>query len=94
MNWHIGQKVVCIHRGAWGNTDTLESATGPRYNDILIIRSINVYGEDCYLEFIEYPDPDICFLSTAFRPLESTYTEEEIEAVNIDELVQPEMEPA
>lgn len=50
------------------------------------------YCPDCKSAYHEKTNID-WKCSSLFRPTIEDYTEEEIEAVNIDELVQPEMEP-
>lgn len=89
-NFRIGQKVVCVE-----SPNPLLCQDNMRVEikkgDVLTINYVST-GFWTYLGFDEV-DQDALYLSGLFRPLESTYTEEEIEAVNIDELVCPELEP-
>lgn len=83
--FRIGMKVVCVSH-SWMTYKDLEDSHGPKYGDILkIVRIENAHGFT-FLFFTEY-GPRMAYVSVEFRPVQDQYTEEEIEAVNIDELV-------
>lgn len=106
MNWYIGQKIVCIRtpKSLLFNEGDMFKITGVRESTCkcpYIELSIGIAATNNFLSCskcntyaILNTSSEAWFCSTIFRPPESTYTEEEIEAVNIDELVQPELEPA
>lgn len=66
MNWKIGQKVVCIEGGTWGNRHTLEpNGIGPEKNEIV---TVSAFDKDGFLHLDEYP-PIYAFDPSYFRPL-------------------------
>lgn len=66
----------------------------PKKGDVVTINHIETRERGyVFLGFEETPNP-ICFLSDNYRPLVSDYTEEEIESVNLDEVLEPLYEPA
>ena len=80
----IGMKVVCISDD-WEQITYRKLSRPPKINDEFIIHSITDRLGYIYFSFLDYGS-NHWFLSEYFRPLQDQYTEEEIEAVNIDEL--------
>lgn len=88
-NFKIGDPVVCINSDGWYDEISLErDVSGPEYNDVLKIRDIQVISGSVYLLFFEYTGKEDQFHSSNFRPLESSYTEEELASVDISPLIE------
>jgi len=85
-------KVVCldgIH--IWFLDKDNSQCDGPAPKEVCTIRWVGVFNEYLCLAFEEYPISPEPYDATQFRPVQDQYTEEEIEAVNIDELVEVEL---
>jgi len=86
--FRIGMKVVCIKKGRWLVEELNEfDDMGPKFNEVVTICGIDA-TEGVYLRLAEYRN-DGLYNSIMFRPVQDQYTEEEIEAVNIDEILEP-----
>jgi hypothetical protein len=79
VNFHVGQKVVCIKRDAWEG-DRLGGESFPVFNRIYTVRSIDAWNDDRYLTFDEIVNPrhdyrgagtlaEATFRSDRFRPV-------------------------
>ena len=82
MNFHVGQKVVCIRSG-W--TNLREGETAPEKGQVLTIRGIGLFPEGAALLFEEIHNPtcalykanpkEAFFIATKFRPVVERKTE-------------------
>jgi hypothetical protein len=85
------QKVVCITYPTWIYEDGKykgASAPGPSKDEIVTV--VGFDSDDWnYLQLLEYPGDS--YHKDGFRPLETTYTESEIESVDISEITQEEV---
>jgi hypothetical protein len=65
MTYRVGQKVVCIKRGAW------ETINGPDIGDVVTVSRI-YDGTAITLLKLEELTEDICFNAICFRPVQET----------------------
>ena len=87
----IGMKVVCISkRGYIPDSVSFSDYVAPNIGDIVTINNMWEYQKMPFLFFEEMPNR-FSYASINYRPLQDQYTEEEIEAVNIDGLVEVEV---
>jgi len=86
MNYRIGQKVVCIHRGKWVKTFGLGAyeTTGPKFNEVVTIKGQCDTYHDC-VDIIEYllnpfgiPQS---FMKNWFRPVQDHSASVSIELI-------------
>lgn len=91
--FHVGQKVVCTSRtnGLWHSDIDGTKFSGPDKGDIVTISGVFFDPSGTCLSFFEYPIDNEGFLYIYFRPIETTYTESEIESVDISEITQEEV---
>lgn len=82
-NFHIGQKVVCVKRGAWVDSPGALPTKDPSYGDILTINNIQDTKEiGVLLYFVGYP-AHVGYSSRRFQPLSETSIEEVIEKIEV-----------
>lgn len=88
--FRIGMKVVCVKTNEWIDQRTGCAIYGPKHNEVLEVYDMIKNSMGLFLEFKKYR-PALAYSSKCFRPVQDQYSEAEIEAVNIDELVEPEL---
>lgn len=98
MNWYIGQEIVAVKsyqpffkKGDEFTIDGMLNNVCKCGGCVLSIGTPNTnrwpqYCGECGCEEIDLPRSTIWFKSFFFAPKQRTYSEAEIEAVNIDEL--------
>ena len=82
-------KVVCIANPKSRSEGTI-GRPQPNVGDVLTINYIENDSDGVYLGFKEM-HTDSAFISRLFRPIKTTYTESEIESVDISEITQEEV---
>lgn len=84
MSFHIGQKVVCIKRDAWGGGNAFGDECFPRFGEIYTVRFVDQESGVSWIRLEEIVNPlhpyigdltEASFRSDRFRPIVSTKTD-------------------